>query len=100
MKFTSSTVFQKQSPGKKRRATKQLQEIFAVSQRRACQVVSQPRSTQRYERTLKDDEAVLVDRMIELAKQCGRYGYRRLFYNQKVLGSIINVLNGCGDGKD
>jgi putative transposase len=52
--------------------------MFDVSQRRACQVISQPRATQRYERILKNDEPVLVKRMIELTKQYGRYGYRRV----------------------
>jgi putative transposase len=52
--------------------------MFAVSQRRACQAICQPRSTQRYERIQKDDEAVLVKRMIELTTQYGRYGYRRI----------------------
>jgi transposase InsO family protein len=52
--------------------------MFDISQRRACQVNSQPRATQRYERILKNDEAVLVKRMIELTKQYGRYGYRRV----------------------
>ncbi len=49
-----------------------------MSQRRACQVISQPRATQRYERILKNDEPVLVGRMIELTTQYGRYGYRRI----------------------
>src|SRR5210317_152666 len=66
------------SPEKKRRAAQQLQEMFDISQRRACQLISQPRATQRYERILKNDEAVLVKRMIELTKQYGRYGYRRI----------------------
>ncbi len=52
--------------------------MFDISQRRACQVISQPRATQRYERILKNDEPVLVKRMIELTKQYGRYGYRRV----------------------
>ena len=52
--------------------------MFDISQRRACQVTSQPRATQRYERVLKNDEPVLVKRMVELAKQYGRYGYRRV----------------------
>jgi transposase InsO family protein len=52
--------------------------MFDISQRRACQLISQPRATQRYERILKNDEAVLVKRMIELTKQYGRYGYRRV----------------------
>jgi putative transposase len=55
-----------------------LQENFVVSQRRACQIISQPRSTQRYKCVIRNDEAVLVKRMIELAKQYGRYGYRRI----------------------
>ena len=52
--------------------------MFDISQRRACQVIHQPRATQRYERVLKIDEPVLVRRMIELTKQYGRYGYRRV----------------------
>ena len=48
----------------------------AVSERRACKVLGQVRSTQRWERTAPDDEAALVRRMIELATQYGRYGYR------------------------
>jgi transposase InsO family protein len=52
--------------------------MFDISQRRACQVIHQPRATQRYERVLKNDEPVLVRRMVELTKQYGRYGYRRV----------------------
>lgn len=49
-----------------------------VSERRACRVVSQPRSTQRRRHKVVDDEARLVARMIELATRYGRYGYRRI----------------------
>jgi transposase InsO family protein len=49
-----------------------------VSQRRVCRVIGQPRSTQRRERQVPDDEAALVARMIELASEYGRYGYRRI----------------------
>ncbi len=38
-----------------------------VSERRACQVLGQVRSTQRRERPIPDDEARLVARMVELA---------------------------------
>ncbi len=55
-----------------------MQETFEVSQRRACQVLGQPRATQRYEQVQKSDEPVLINRMIELTKQYGRYGYRRV----------------------
>ena len=49
-----------------------------VSERRACQVLGQVRSTQRRERPIPDDKARLVVRMVELATQYGRYGYRRV----------------------
>lgn len=64
--------------------------MFDVSQRRACCVISQPRSTQRYERTIKNDEPVLVKRMIELAKQYGRYGYRRITALLQAEGFRVN----------
>ena len=49
-----------------------------MSQRRACRVLEQPRSSQRYELRLTDDEAMLVQRIVALATQYGRYGYRRI----------------------
>ena len=53
-----------------------------VSERRACQVLGQVRSTQRRERQIPDDEARLVARMVELATQYGVMatgGSRRYF---------------------
>lgn len=50
-----------------------------VSERRACRVLGQPRSTQRREPYLPDDEPRLVKRIIELATQYGRYGYRTIW---------------------
>ncbi len=64
--------------------------MFDVSQRRACQVISQPRATQRYERILKNDEPVLVKRIIELTKQYGRYGYRRVTALLQLEGFRVN----------
>jgi putative transposase len=64
--------------------------MFDVSQRRVCQLISQPRATQRYERILKNDEAVLVKRMIELTKQYGRYGYRRVTALLQLEGFRVN----------
>lgn len=49
-----------------------------VSERRACRVVGQARSTQRREQYIPSDEPRLVKRMIELAGQYGRYGYLRI----------------------
>ena len=69
------------SPAKRRRAANDVREAFGrdvVSERRACQVLGQPRSTQRRQRHVPSDEPRLVERMIELASQYGRYGYRRV----------------------
>ena len=49
-----------------------------VSERRACRVVGQARSTQRHEPYIADDEEMLINRIVELAVQYGRYGYRRI----------------------
>ena len=57
---------------------KELQQTFEVSERRACRVVEQPRSTQRYESHPRDDEEALTRRMLELAKERPRFGYRRI----------------------
>ena len=47
-----------------------------VSERRVCRVLGQPRSTQRRTPHVPDDEPRLVNQMVELATQYGRYGYR------------------------
>ena len=49
-----------------------------MSERRACQVLSQPRSSQRYERASTDHERPLVKRMLALARKFTRYGYRTI----------------------
>jgi len=45
-----------------------------VSERRACRVLGQARSTQRRELLVGEDEPRLVGRMVELVTQYGRYG--------------------------
>jgi transposase InsO family protein len=49
-----------------------------ISQRRACQVLGQCRATQRRAPRVPDDEQRLVERMVGLACEYGRYGYRRV----------------------
>ncbi len=51
----------------------ELREEFLVSERRACEVLDQPRSSQRYEPKPRDDEEALVKRMRELAGQRLRF---------------------------
>ena len=61
-----------------------------VSERRACRVLGQVRSTQRRERQIPDDEARLVAEMVELATQYGRYGYRRITAMLQGKGGKVN----------
>lgn len=49
-----------------------------VSERMACRVLGQHRSTQRKIPTTPDDEAALTADIVALAIQYGCYGYRRI----------------------
>jgi putative transposase len=51
---------------------------LGVSERFACRVLGQHRSTQRKAPTVPDDEAALTASIVALAKRYGRYGYRRV----------------------
>jgi len=53
-------------------------EELGVSQRQACRVIGQHRSTQRKPRIQRQDEDVLTSAIIALATRFGRYGYRRI----------------------
>jgi putative transposase len=62
----------------RRQAVRQLQQSFGVSQRRACRLLGQPRSTQRQAAKTSEEEERLVRRMLELVRQHPRWGYRRI----------------------
>lgn len=49
-----------------------------MSESRACRVIGQYRSTQRYQVKKLSDEDMLTSRITELACKYGRYGYRRI----------------------
>lgn len=55
-----------------------MQRTLKISERRACQVLEQPRSSQRYVRQESDEERHLVRQMLQLARQHPRFGYRRI----------------------
>lgn len=65
-------------------------ERLGVSQRRACRVIEQDRSTQRYcvKETLYNK--AIRKRVIELATQYGRYGYRNITALMRREGFRIN----------
>ena len=49
-----------------------------MSERHACRVLDQPRTTQRYQWIVADDEELLRAAIVRLAGEYGRYGYRRV----------------------
>ena len=67
-----------------------LKDRFEVSARRACQVLRQPRATQRYLPKVRDDEQPLTRRIIEMASIFGRYGYRRVTALLRLDGWWVN----------
>ena len=65
--------------------------MFKVSERFACRVLGQHRSTQRKTPTGRSDEAALTADIIALATQYGRYGYRRITALLHAAGWTVNV---------
>lgn len=57
---------------------RELQQIFEVAERKACAVVDQPRSSQRYKSKPRSDETALTRRMRELVGRRPRFGSRRI----------------------
>ncbi len=56
-----------------------LQQRFEVSERRACRVVGQSRSSQRYVSMKVGKDAALAERIVALCTENPRYGYRRVW---------------------
>lgn len=63
----------------RRRGAQYLEEVFAVSERRACRVVEIPRSTKR-RRPGRLDREVLLARLHALSERYPRFGYRKIFH--------------------
>ena len=74
----------------RRQVVQHLRDTFGVSERRACGVLHQPRSTQRQTPRAKEGEERLVRRMLELVRQHPRYGYRRIWALLRREGWRIN----------
>jgi transposase InsO family protein len=63
---------------------------LGVSERTACRVLGQHRSTQRKAARTADDEAALTADVVELARRYGRYGYRRIAALLRQAGWRVN----------
>ena len=78
---------------KRRLAVEQARDVLGrdvVSERRACRVLGQVRSTQRRGRYPPNEERQLLRRMVELAMEYGRYGYRRIAAMLREEGWLVN----------
>jgi putative transposase len=65
------------SPSQRRRAAHMLQQRLGLSQRRACQIVGQHRSTQRHRPLDPDPDRALRRQLRDFARHHPRWGYRR-----------------------
>src|SRR5437764_7320777 len=65
------------SPEDKRSAVAHMRQEHGASERRACGLIGQPRSTEQYEAKPKPEDS-LPKRIAELAAERPRFGYRRL----------------------
>ena len=67
-----------------------IQKGHEISERRACRILSQSRSTQRHRPRASDDEEALTADIVALATKFGRYGYRRITALLRQLGWQVN----------
>ena len=65
------------SPAARRDVVKHFRKDFVLSERRACELVGQSRSVQRY-RSIKSEIVGLKERLLEHALERPRFGYRRI----------------------
>jgi putative transposase len=67
-----------------------LRDRLGVSERWACRVVGQPRSTQRHQPKRAEDDAVLRAELRQFSKDRPRWGYRRAHHHLRELGWEVN----------
>ena len=68
-----------------------VRESLGVSERRSCRVIGQHRSTQRKRPQEKVDDELLTRDIIKLAREYGRYGYRRMAVLLQNTGWQVNA---------
>ncbi len=79
------------SPARRRGCIEHVREKFQVSERFACRILGQHRSTQRKVPRGRDDEEALTADIIAKAREYGRHGYRRVTALLRDAGWAVNV---------
>ena len=77
------------SPASRRAAVEHFRSDFDMSERRACSLAGQSRSVQQYRSAAKPIEG-LLERLIALAGERPRFGYRRLTILLRREGFLVN----------
>src|SRR5207302_7309754 len=77
-------------PARRRQAVLILMDRKGLSERRACQIVGQHRSTQRREPCVAADDAALRARLRKFSKDRPRWGYRRAHCQLREEGWAVN----------
>ena len=78
------------SPARRRQAILMLQEREGLSERRACQIVGQHRSTQRRAPCVAQDDGALRARLRKFSEDRPRWGYRRAHAQLREEGWLLN----------
>lgn len=81
------------SPHRRREAVCVLQRRLGISERRACEITGQHRSTQRYEPKLAADDQALRRALRRVSRDHKRWGYRRAH------GYLVNEKGWCVNRK-
>jgi len=77
------------TPAAKREAVAHLKSVHEMSERRACRMIGCQRMTVRYRQRRRDD-AKLRERLVALARERRRFGYRRLLIFLRREGFVVN----------
>ena len=78
------------SPERRRRCVVHVRQRLGASERHACRVLGQPRTTQRRVKKVRRDEAALRTDVVRLASRFGRYGYRQITNLLRIEGWRVN----------
>ena len=78
------------SPARRQDCVQHAVTELGVTEPFVCRVLGQPQATQRKAPKTADDEAALTQDIIALARQYGRYGYRRVTALLRDAGWLVN----------
>ena len=79
------------NPARRRCCIEHVRPKLQVSERLACRVLGQHRSTQRRVPRGRADEDALIADIVALATRYGRYGYRRIAAMLRDAGWVVNT---------